>query len=358
MPKQKTEQIEVHGSILKYMYFELKDVLASEQDLLQNNITNEFYDNMDECIEHNIPLNIAIKGDVGSSKSTVAWVIDDYQNTRIEKKIGKKIDRYKTCFSDQIEFIRFTSNEEWDKAIIVDEFSRIAETGLNATTESALLDYYSDVFAQRRINKIACSPSRIMDKNATIILEYIGKNEEKLISRFKVIYRDVADGYNMRTLGYVDFYVGDIIKKDFYLKYREKKFKRMELLDKHGVRDIRDLEFSGIVLQSIEILKGVIKDGNKADLTDLIHSVVSKVCRKEKRIYSYLTLTEIGSRVRAIISLYSMEYKTEIKLQKAKTEMERVGLLDKFSNVKKLLKEELEEQEKRYKLYNEYLDIK
>ena len=94
------------------------------------------------------------------------------------KKQQPNFKYYEHIFSEQTEFIRYINKNEQNTCIVVDEFNRLAETGLNATTETILFDQYSDQFAQDFIHRIACSPHIIADRNATIILDVIGTDKK------------------------------------------------------------------------------------------------------------------------------------------------------------------------------------
>lgn len=354
---KKEEDEEVSVDILKWLYYENKDLLIKDSEMLQNDITEEFYHYIEDKIVSREVINIAFIGEVAGSKSSSAIAVMNDANTIIEKVKEKKIDRFKHIFSDQTEFLRFINTEEEDVAIVIDEFNRMSETGLNASTESVLFDYYSEVFAQKHVHRFSCSPSFVLDKNAIVIMEYIGKDEEKMISKFKLMYRNVAEGFHPRCLGSVYIDVSKVINTVFYKRYREKKFRRMELLDKHGVRDIRELEFADIVLKVTDDLKDITKDGTKSNMSDMIVATISRICREDKRIYSMITTSEIASRVRNILGLYADLYRCSIKLAKSKNDIERMNIEDKQEKVKRILDIEIKEEEKRRKIYKDFLMI-
>jgi hypothetical protein len=348
---------EVSVDILKWLYYENKDLLIKDTEMLQNDITEEFYHYIEDKIEHREVINVAFIGEVAGSKSTSAIACMDVANGIIEKVKKKKIDRFKHIFSDQTEFLRFINTEEEDVAIVIDEFNRMSETGLNASTETVLFDYYSEVFAQKHVHRFSCSPSFVLDKNANVVMEYIGKDENKKVSKFKLMYRNIAEGFHPRCLGCVYVDVSKILEQEYYKRYREKKFKRMALLDKHGVRDIRELEFADIVLKAVNDLKDITRDGTKSNLSDMVVATISRVCRENKRIYSIMTTSEIASRVRNILGLYADLYKTSIKLAKSKNDVERMNINEKKRKINQVLEIELKEEEKRRRIYNDFISI-
>ena len=159
----------------------------------------------------------------------------------------------------------------------------MGETGFNATTEQAMYKEHSDLFAQEYIHKISCSPSHIQDKNSDIILDFMGLDEESKVSQFRVSYRDVTE-YMPCVLGVINIYVGDIMEMPFYKKYREKKFKRLDLLKKHGVRNIRELEYSRMVTAVYNEMKELARI--KQQSNEIILSVLDTERRKQKMQYS------------------------------------------------------------------------
>ena len=213
---------------------------------------------------------------------------------REEEKLTTDATKYmwRWIFSDQTEFLRFINGDERNVGLTIDEFNILAKTGINSTTEEALLDYYSSVFAGQYLHRVCNSTDTLTDKNTTVILETIGKDEEKKVTRCKLIYRDIITKKEM-TLGYIDIDTSHIVKnwiesgvreivetrgiqnqkdrekvdhwkrKDFYIRYQIRKYRRMELLKKEGIRDIRELEFADIILDSILELQDYSK-GQKA----------------------------------------------------------------------------------------------
>lgn len=387
--KELPERIEADPKqdILRYIYRKSKEKAMTESEALQRNLTEIFWAWARDKIKAREFVCVGLLGEVRGSKSTCNLKIMYELNKHMEK-IGlnpgamKKIHKY--IFSDQTEFLRFINEDERNAALTIDEFNRMAETGLNATTEDALFDHYSDVFAGQYLHRIISNPNRIVDKNTTVILEYEGKDEEQRMSRWRLKYRDIITQHHM-TIGYVDIYVGDIIsnwidkgirdivekrgiktieeqryvdewsKKDFYIAYQVKKYKRMELTKKHGVRDIRDLEFSVIILQVMQELEDLakIKRMNK----ELIDTVTDEVVKQNKRIYSILTLNEISNRAKAILNLYHEINDLEKRMNRNKNPAEVLVYKKTIAQTTQLLENRLREQRKYSQVYKEYMNI-
>ena len=184
--------------------------------------------------------------------------------------------------------------------IMIDEYNKMGETGVNSSTEIALFEFYSELFASRHIHRVTCSPRTIIDNNATIILTVIGKNTEAKTTRLRLQYRNNEDR-NIKTLGYIDINVAETIQQDFYRRYVEKKRKRQDLLDKHGVRGIKELEFAILTLQTYNDLSDIAKI--KKIEPDLILSIIDENRRKNKMHYSLPTLTFLIMQVKGMLAL-------------------------------------------------------
>lgn len=322
-----------------------------------------------------------------TGKSTVvikiAWEINKYIH-KIGLNNNVHQDMWKHIFSDQTEFLRFINGNERNCCIVIDEFNSMAKTGLNATTEEALFDYYSDVFAGQYIHRVTASPDIITDKNANIILDVIGKDEKQEIVRCKLIYRDVVTKQRL-TIGFVDVFVGDLIKnwqgairdiieqrgvktldeqkrvdlwreKDFYVRYQVKKYNRMKLIKDEGVRDIRELEFADIILGTLAELE----DYAKVERVDaeLVNITADEVRRKHKRIYSILALNEIGQKSKAILGLYYKINKLNKKMSAKNTLPQEALVIQKtIEQAKMLVKNRVDEQKHLSALYRKYMRI-
>lgn len=325
-----------------------------------------------------------------TGKSTVvikiAWEINKYMESIGLAKIDIR-KMWKFIFSDQTEFLRFINDGTRNVALAIDEFNSMAKTGLNATTEEALFEYYSDVFAAQYQHRITASPDIITDKNATLILDVIGKDEKLNITRCKLIYRDIITKV-MKTIGHIDIHTGDLIKnwlesardiietragaqnpqevalikrleeEDFYVHYQLKKYRRMDLIKKEGVRDVRELEYAGIILNVVAELEEHAKI-EKID-RDLMVLTVDEVRRREKRIYTMLVLNEIGTKASGLLNIYSKINKLTARLYNNKKEPnseQQIIIKHAIQNLKDMLENRLIEQKKLAALYKQYVNI-
>lgn len=385
---ERKKELKVEIDQLKFAFTKAREAMMPESEAINEDLTKTFWATLKDKIDHRELLNIAVRGEVRTGKSTVVlkimWEINKYiAKCGLNKSASDNLSKY--IFSDQTEFLRFIDGNERNIAIAIDEFNSMAKTGLNATTEEALFDYYSDVFAGQYIHRVTASPDIITDKNANIILDTIGKDEEGGHVRCKLIYRDVVTKQSL-TIGRVDIYVGDLIynwekakirdiiekngvkniedqkkvdeyrEKDFYVRYQVKKYKRMDLLKKEGVRDIRELEFSDIILGVLQELEETAKI-EKID-SELVNVVADEVRRKHKRIYSILVLNDIGMKSRAILNIYNRINRLHKKSYGEKiTPAEKIVYEKTINDLEEILKKRIEEQKHLSKLYRQYMGI-
>lgn len=381
----------IEQDTLKYLFTKAKESLLRESEAIKNDLTHVFKEWIKEKIDSGELIVIQIRGEVRTGKSTVGIAIDWDINKYLAKcGLNDLAESYmwKWIFSDQTEFLRFINGEERNVGLCIDEFSSLAKTGVNSTTEEALLDHYSDIFAGQYLHRVNMGTDIIIDKNTTVILDTIGKDEENGITRCKLWYRDVITKKCL-VLGHVDVDTSDLIdnwinkgirkivetqgiktyedkllveewkKKDFYVKYQVKKYKRMELLKKEGVRDIRELEFADIIIDCLNELEELSKI--KVVKRELIMVIVDEVIRKHKRIYSIIAKQEIATKVSAILAMNTEINNIHKKLIGTKntkpTPAEEIIYKKVIAKLKSDLENRTKEIEHLRDLYKQYLEI-
>lgn len=378
-----TQKIDKHlTSPLTALMHEMKREMIREDDAIQEDITSEFWKDIESRLAYFLPINIHIRGETATGKSTVGIEITDVILTRIEqlmktRKYEKKIkelkiisDKFgrmgnttkKFIFSDQTEFTRFIKEMWAMTCVVIDEYSRYASTGYSATTEEVTYAYYSDTFAQLFTHRILCSPATITDVNSYLVLDVLGTDLTKKTTKLKVSYRDVTDG-STYVLGHVVIDVSKTLKKKWYNDYREKKLKRFQLLAKHGKRDVRELEFDYIAMKIFEAMKN---DAKVDRITvDEIEGELDITKRQEGRVYSILADQNIVRKVKTILGLYSSMHKAKvrymIKADNAKNGdlPEELRALQKVIESKERRFEKIKaEYQKMSDLYTEFLGVR
>ena len=252
-------------------------------------------------INHKELVNISIRGEPGTGKSVVALTLFDETNTLLEKKYKKNIDRYHNIASDQNEFLRLSKDDEQNICVEIDEISAMSNTGANASTEAAEFQFYSDLCRVLYKHRIACSPINVLDTNAFVILDIMGKDEENQRTQVMIIYRNLLDG-NYTRLGSAWIDVSETLKQKWYKRYEKKKLMRIELMIKHGIRDIRELEFAQVALAVIKDLEPIIMTGERIDLLPTIKMrIMLEMQRRYKRPISYVAEDEMIKPITAVL---------------------------------------------------------
>lgn len=359
------------GSPIEVIYQNDRDRILMNEDIMRRDLTIQFWETIRSDIAFSHNTTILIRGATTSGKSTVGLKIMHEQNNILEEKFKKTINRYESICSDQIEFVRFSNKGETDRCILVDEFSALGMSGFNASTELNSFYTINNIFAQKNILKVYCTPGRSMyDGIANIILDVIGRDDKKKTTTCKLSYNDFSTG-QIFGLGFVIISVGDIIEAKWYQKYREKKFARMDLLDKYGVKDIRDLEFSELSIQVFEKLVNLTKNDQRIPHEITLLSV-KNVLQSNKLIYSITAETELAQRVRGLLNSKHELEKSKRRLEKYKRELARpmvdykyaeieekiIGLTDVISELESSFNELYESEKKNAIVLKEYRRIK
>lgn len=377
LDKKEKDNVNVIVNDFKQMYNRLKDVLpinGEEEFVKKFDLTGHIERVMEQVIDSGGKMNVTVLGEVISGKSTVEmWLVDkgnemlkkkkllfkDHIKNIEHKKDVREFDNYKMVVGDQIEFISIIKKKLWNCFIGIDEFNKLGETGANSSIEAILYQTYSDIFAQQRIHVINCSPSIVNDSNCWLILEVIGKDLKKKITRVKVVYRDVISGRTL-AIGRADIPVGEVIEKKWCKRYVEKKFKRMGLVQDHGVRKISELETARIIISIYEKLK---KRARTLKVnSDVILNNSKIAIKKFGYICSMVAEGDITSYSRGLLANEyeigkSLEMIRNEKAKKRPNKEKIKALTEAIEDDTKSLEEMIEFQIKMNKLYEEYLNI-
>jgi hypothetical protein len=193
-------------------------------------------------------------------------------------------------------------------------------------------------------------------KIAHYVLKVVARDESKKTTFSLLFYNDTSDSEMVVPLGYVNTHVESIIEVDWYRRYREKKFKRIDFLDKHGVMDIRDLEHSDLILKTYRQLESMAGFSAKVN-PSLIHMTVKNILQKEKLFFSILGLNFLVTPVSALLDLKHAISKADAKLKKQlpSAEAEEIAVLK--AKYESTLQEQLDSQEKNVQILHEYYNI-
>lgn len=329
-----TSKGEIKISKLKKLALDNLESVRTDDDIRKDNVTELLEWEIEDKLKYNELINCQIVGQVTSGKSTLATQFA----LEINRKLKRKMDMTYICF-DQIEYLRKMKDEKLGKVCLqIDEWNAMGETGLNATTEQNLISYYSDIQAQRFIHRISCSPSTVMDNNADIILEVLSADKPAETTSYLVYYRIVRPHEILLQLcGHGTKKVSETLNCDFYQRYREKKFKKMDFLIKHGIKDVREIYYAKVILQVFTELQFTAKVINVN--RDIISNYVEKIRRSEKEIFSILTSEDIIRKTQGLLGLHRQIYLIGKKAETIKQQNTEMALARELEENFKKLKE-------------------
>lgn len=161
---------------LKERYLKVKEELITEVSLMRKsgNINELFGDYIEWKLKNRQLINIQIRGQVRTGKSTVGLTLMMWINSELVRVMLREElpNTYECIMGDQTEFLRFAKKGTKNVCILVDEYNKMAESGANATTEKNLLDDYSSRFAAWYVHRIGCSPVGTIDHLAEVFLDF------------------------------------------------------------------------------------------------------------------------------------------------------------------------------------------
>lgn len=341
---------------------QMNNLTYDYETIMRSDITDEFWEELKQRIEADNLITIAVSGETTSGKSTIALHIMEYiNNLLIKKKINTKIDNYSCICSDEIEFNRYIMSDNSNVCVTVDEHSALAEVGENGSTEQALFEFYNDVCAQKFVHRIMCTPKSNWkyESNSTLVIKIIDRDKSEKTTFCKIYYNDPTStsGENM-PLGVIYFQVGDTIKRDWFNKYREKKFKRIDLTQKHGVKDVRQLEASEMVFEVYNDLKDFARYSPKGNVGGLVDSKIAVILQKKKLYYSLVGKALLQTPVLSLLHLEREIQQAKDKLTKPMPETQFEGVNKYITECEKTLNELINYHKKNIEVLEEYKKIK
>lgn len=336
------------------------------KEIMAEDITDLFMLELEEMLKRKELVNIPILGRQTLGKSTLAMDLMKKSNTMLELENPLEMDYI--C-SDQIDFNRKVKKPDMhDKTIMIDEYNTLGETDFNATTEKAFMTAYIDMCAQRNVRRFYCSPTRIFDPTAPLILEVVTKevSEEETTTGVIAYWKlNTPMSEQIIPIGRIAINVGQTIRHPIFKRYRQLKERRMELISQGQIRDSRELELAGLELDTYNELK---------DLTKIIKLNTSKVKQTMKRVTRtkglHLSIMGTLDSVDNVTSLLDMEreiYKLQESISKNKaselynpTEYNKNQAIAKKAILKKMIQEQgksIEELKNKVKIRKEFDEI-
>lgn len=304
-----------------------------------------------------------------SGKSTVGiWLMMFINNIMKEKlKLNPKYDgKYNLLiYADNTEFWKKSNDLSYEipgkkghyigVCVEIDEENKMIRTGANSTVEQTSYEHKSDVFAQKFIHRIYCTPSGITDQNCSIIIWCEPAQKEYGFTDCKIKYRNIETG-RITTLGRVRISVKELLDLEMYQKYKEKKFLRMELFEKNGIRDYRDFTDAEVIMFTYDRLKA------KATFEKIpetkIRSMLSIVLAKRALLYSFLGSDEVIVKVKTMLDLTNDIETVTKKIDKLKNAFGQDDAQEKKEILIESLKNDEEDLEEIIEFYKNRIIIK
>lgn len=342
-------KVKTYGETVPQSKFEIRfnyvrNNQMEEKEILKEDFTQKFYDEVINIYNFKELINIAVIGKVARGKSTVAIALCYW----IRHNLLMKKMNVRHILDDQISYQRTIKDIKLNNEChVIDEDNRLSRTGVNSTMETTQLQSFSEIQAQRFLHRIYCSPSNIEDVETPIILEVISADKVQMFTRCKLYYRmNTPIGTITQVLGYVDIDVLEVIKQEFYEQYRKMKFKKMDLMNAHGINDRRTMDFAEIILNAYNEWKEVAK--YKRITESVINSIIKVEQVKKGFNLSLLAKDELKQDIYVLLSLvYSINTESTKK--------------DIDEKVVRLMQDKLNELINHYKMivkvYNEFLNI-
>lgn len=316
-----------------------KYINNTEQDyekIKNKDITKEFMKQYKIYFQQGTLVVINFNGHTTDGKSTAAAKLLKIGNKYLNKKTTTK-----NIFSNQQEYANWVgeNNETKNIVIQIDEWSRLAETGANATIEQAYFEELSNIHAQMYIHRIYCSPHQLPDPNILLHLEVAAKDIQNKKTICYVYYNLSRAGSTIpQIIGHIVLDVKDILEEEWYKKYRTQKFKRIELLRKHHIIHERELIYASAIQEIIKHFIGYTQIG-KIISQRTIESKAKIYCQQKNIKLTMLGIEyAIVTPTKAVLDLYTDTVKIKNEIIKAE---QTTNTKEYFTNKIQLLKEQL-----------------
>jgi hypothetical protein len=267
--------------------------------------------------------------------------------------------------------------------LVVDEHDTGAEGGENSTAEKAQRKTMADLHAGRYINTISVSPEGRANPSARILIEVVKPDPHTRTTHCILRYRlPRGDHDHTQILGYLNIDVNPLIanwedrvkkvflsnlkyptpkkkkwleierKKDFWVEYQIRKYEKMKLITEHGINKPQLLDYSIIILNTIEGLRKLARLGKKVLSASLIQNRIKREFRQTGMNYTIVGKKIATEEAEGILDLFVFQAKikkdiatAKLKIRKAKTKLESEELKENIKLYQGEMKELMEEIE-------------
>ena len=156
--------------------------------------------------------------------------------------------------------------------------------------------------------------------------------------------------------------MSDVLGEGYYKKYRNKKFFRMKLMQKHGIANYKEFEWSKLIISAYQDLREICFD--KKPTMSVITGIVKNLKYKTASHYSTLSVDDLAREIDSMTGLETDINKLAKKLKEYAIKVEFDGynpIITKHgteTGMDKLEPEELEDLQKLVKYYKTQKDLK
>lgn len=303
---------------------EYRKYATDENDIEKIDCTDMFWAELSVMIDEGELVNININAPPTSGKSVTGFAIA----TRLMKEKFNKEFGIMDIDRDQQEFSKTMRDATIKNTVrVIDEWNELELTGENSTIEQTLYNVFSDVMAQRFVHKISCSPKDTADKNALIFLQVESTDKRNKVNHCKLFYRIFFGGMEItQLLGFVDIYVGDVIKQQWYKDYRRRKFEKMHLILDEGIFQPRKLEYAKVIKEVVDKLK-LLTRISMAINVNIVRNYIKIAARKYKIPQTILGEELATKDVLGILDFYKAMHRINRQVKKLE-EMRAKGSIE------------------------------
>ena len=361
---------------LHYLHFQMKDRYESgniptTDELLRIDLTKDVNQFREWAVKSGfyVPSLFTGSQSCGKSLSNLKFQFETaLLQWKYKKFIGlgekkEDFDFYKYIVSDEVEFNELIMKGLTNCSVALDELNDMNSGGDNTTVVRQIYVTNSEVNAQRYVYRGCATPraNSFYELTSLLVFRFVGRNDAEKKSYWMVYYNSPEDTQKY-PLGVYESYVGDIMDMKWYGKYREKKFQRMDLMDKHAVRDKRELRNSWIILEVYNELSTLTKMGSKVP-AELIKSTIEVILQKNRLIYTMLAKENFAEPLRGLLNLEASINAN--KMKKLKLDLNKPDNEIKYQIYTEIIDKEQEKldylinyRKKMIKILEEYEDIR
>lgn len=302
-------------------------------------ITDEFMAQYKLYFKHETLFVGNFNGNTTDGKSTAAAKLVMIGNNHLNREMSHTF-----ILGNQQEYAYWVQDNPKVSNIVlqIDEWSEMATGGANATAEQKFFEELSNIHAQTWVHRIYCSPKSIPDPNTLIHFEVASKDIKHEITVCYVYYNLTRGGITTpQIIGHIVLDVSDVIHSKWYTKYRENKYRKINLVRVEKNMRERDLYYAKPILKTLKRLIPIAMTGRKISY-DSVLSTADTICSRDGIRQTMLGIGyAIVTPVKCILDKYYDMAKFDdelVKIKKQKTKVNNSEQMEMLENKRVVLK--------------------